>query len=64
SDADFEQLVRGYQDFYTKDFTVELKKYPIEYLLWDKTADPDWHPEQFFHDRVYDANGYQIYRIV
>ncbi len=62
-DALMEELIAGYQKFLDQNFVGELKKYPLDYLIWDKNADPAWKIDRFFHDKVYDQDGIIIYKI-
>lgn len=56
-------LIGDYQVFLTKDFMTELKKYPLDYVVWDKTADPSWKIDRFFKKEIYNKDSIVIYSV-
>src|SRR3989338_894675 len=59
-----DQLISEYQDFLEKDFTEQLKKYPIDYAVWDKEKNPEWQLDRFFKDKIYESDNLLIYKIL
>lgn len=62
-DAILDMLVADYTDFLAKDFFTELKRYPVDYIVWDKEKDPKWDIGRFSKDPVYDDGRIAVYTI-
>ncbi|HEY5383487.1 MAG TPA: hypothetical protein VIJ88_02960 [Candidatus Paceibacterota bacterium] len=63
-DSKLESLIADYKVFLKQPFETQLTQYRVDYVLWDKTANPEWHLEQFpFLQKVYDAEGIAIYQV-
>ena len=60
-DAILDELILEYQDFFKKDFVSELKKYQVDYVLWDKEKNPEWRLGRFFNKKIYDQDNLVIY---
>lgn len=56
-------LVQDYQRFSEQTFFAELKKYPIDYFVWDKKNDPTWSVDRFGLELVKSFGGILVYRI-
>lgn len=56
-------LIKEYQEFLSRDFVTELKKYPLDYILWDRESEPEWRVERWFKDKVFDDGRVAIYRV-
>jgi len=53
-----------FEDIKKTDFEIVLKKYRVDYLLWDKNSDPLWQPDRFdFLDEVYNEGNFIIYGV-
>lgn len=63
SDEHLRELVREYQIFTTKNFITELRRYPLDYIVWDKEKDPAWGLDRFFGDPVYEDAGIFVYQV-
>lgn len=42
-------------------FLEELKKYKIDYLIWDKNKNPEWKMDIYFSKKLYENNNFIIY---
>src|SRR3989344_2415460 len=52
-DVILDSLIQDYLDFLgraNKDFLSELKKYPVDYAVWDSRSDLKWALNRFFDD--------------
>lgn len=54
-------LILEYKIFLKKDFVAELKKYQIDYIVWDKEKNPEWKIERFFNKKIYEKDNFAIY---
>lgn len=64
SDAVITRVVNAYKDFLKQSFQTQLKKYKINYLLWDVTNDPEWQADRFlFLKKVYEYNHIILYEV-
>lgn len=63
-DVVLDELVFEYQDFLDRDFIGELKKYRIDYLVWDKKSAPEWRLDRFFNERVYEDEEFLVYKVI
>lgn len=60
----FQKLVFEYKEFMKGDWLRrELKKYGVQYVLWDKTADGVWQLDRFFTKELYAEDGLIIYDV-
>ena len=58
-----ENFVSGYGEFLDAGFIYSLKKYPIDYFIWDKEKNPEWQPNRFLNGKIYEADSFVIYKI-
>ncbi len=57
-------VISDYQDFYQKDFYTELKKFRLNYVIWDESAEPASSPDEFdFLKPVYSFSGVHLYEV-
>lgn len=57
-------LSEEYKSFKKKDFETELKKYKLDYILWDKVMYPDWDPNKFaFLELVFEDDRILIFKV-
>ncbi len=63
-DGIFNELVADYRAFLSKDFVRELKRYPLDYAVWDKKSDPAWKLDRFFQSTLYNKDDIVIYRVL
>lgn len=47
SDSVMEDLLTGYQDFLSEDFSEQLRRYRVDAVLWDEAQDPSWALDQY-----------------
>ena len=60
-------LIDGvYKDLQKEGWSVDvLKRYHVDYIMWDKRTYPDWHLEQFDAlERIADINDFSVWRFV
>ncbi|MDO8499668.1 MAG: hypothetical protein Q7S66_03335 [bacterium] len=62
-DTVIDTLVSGYADFVQHDFVNELKKFPVDYVVWDKEDNPEWAMDRFFNQSVYADGQIVIYQV-
>lgn len=62
-DSELDKAIGEYKNFLDKDFIAELKKYRLDYFVWDKKNDPDWRVERFFKNKIYDEENISIYKV-
>lgn len=62
-DSILDQLIIEYQVFLNKDFIDELKKYPLDYVVWDKEKNPSWKMDRFFNQKLYEKDNLIIYLV-
>ncbi|MDP3999622.1 MAG: hypothetical protein Q8P76_03475 [bacterium] len=60
-DSLLDGLILEYQDFLKKDFASELKKYRLDYVIWNRVQDPSWNMDRFFSKKIYDQDNLVIY---
>ena len=56
-------FISEYRNFLKKDFAGQLKKYSIDYVVWDKEKNPSWPAEKMFHDKIYEINNLAVYSV-
>jgi hypothetical protein len=57
-------LAEEYKANLKQDFLHELKRYALDYVIWDSIAFPDWEPKKFpFLTEVYNQQGIHIYAV-
>ncbi len=57
-------LAGAYKRFVAGDLTTELKKYKLDYVVWDRVRYPAWNSQDFpFLEEVYKANGLVVFRV-
>jgi hypothetical protein len=61
---DINEFLEFAHDIKSKDFASQLKKYRVDYLLWDKLKDPHWKiEEQAFLMPLVEMNNIVIYKV-
>jgi len=61
----FEKLVADYQNFAAEPFEQNLKKYKIDYIIWDKKRESSWQLDQYsLLRKVFDENSMALYRVL
>ena len=64
SEPELQQLKDDYREFLQHDFNANLKKYKIDYALWDTKAGTRWNLDEYgFIQFITEINGVRIYRI-
>ena len=59
------KLKDDYQIFSTKNFEEELKKYRIDYVVWDTQINKTWNLNQYkFMDFIIEINNVRIYKVI
>jgi len=58
-----ESIAVGYEKFYLQNFITELRRYRVDYIVWDRNNDPAWRMDRFFKDAVYDADGIVVFKV-
>jgi len=59
-----ELFASSYNNFLTGNFKTELKKYKLDYVVWDTKRNPEWNQGEFtFLSEVYEANGIIVFMI-
>lgn len=62
SNQEVEKLVEEYAEFYKEDIKNQFKKYPVDYILWNKQSSPQWKLGQYdFLKLLYNDNGMSVY---
>ena len=63
-DPTLETLIADYQKFLTRSPLVNLKKYKLDYILWDTKRDPVWRLNQYsFLRPVFSADKVILYQV-
>ena len=63
-DSVLEDLIPQYKIFLTQPFLGQLKKYKIDFVLWDEKNDPQWYIEKITtKPPVVQSGNYSLYRI-
>jgi hypothetical protein len=53
------------KDIKNNNFEVQLKKYKVDYFIWDKEADKNWSVEKLnFLKLIVEINGLRIYKVL
>lgn len=60
-DAILDGLIGEYKDFLNQDVLANLKKYPLDYAVWDKEQNPEWRLGRFFHGKLYESGNIIVY---
>ena len=58
-----EELVLDYKNFLQANFFSQLKKYRLDYIVWDMQRDPSWGVERFARRKLYEENEISIWEI-
>lgn len=65
SKQEVQTILNEYIDFYDKDLKTEFRKYPINYIIWDKQLNPQWNLDNFdFLQFIYEVNDVRVYRLL
>lgn len=52
----------SYKTFLASDFELELKRYRLDYIIWDREKYPTWDSKNFpFLKKTYEANGLVVF---
>lgn len=62
-DSVLDGFISEYRNFLNKDFVGQLKKYQIDYAVWDKEKNPSWRLDRFFSEKVYDKDNIIVYKV-
>ena len=65
-DSVLDSLIQDYRNFLdraNKNFLSELKKYPVDYVIWDTRNDSSWKLNRFFNEKIYEDNGLVVYKV-
>lgn len=62
-DKEMAEVINRAKELQGGDFIKELKKYKIDYLIWDKNKNPNWKINLNFFSGIYSMNNIVIYRI-
>lgn len=63
-DKSVAHIASSYKTFLTSDFEAELKRYKLDYVVWDREKYPTWTPSNFpFLENIYEANGLVIFTL-
>jgi hypothetical protein len=46
-DSVIDGMVAKYEQFNDSNFAGEIRKYPVDYIVWDRQKKPEWAPERF-----------------
>lgn len=60
-DSILDGFILEYQEFLKQDFMEQLKKYQVDYAVWDKEKNPEWRLDRFFDKTVYDKDKIVIF---
>jgi len=65
SDQEIQEILDEYTVFYEEDLNISFKKYPVNYILWDKQINPKWNLDDFdFLELIYQFNDIGIYKFL
>lgn len=57
-------LVNKYREFLVVSLEDILRKYQVDYLLWDTLKHPQWQIEQYsFLEQIYQIDGFKIFKL-
>lgn len=56
-------LAQKYKEISDDNFIEFLKKYPIDYIVWDKKINPNWNLDRFNLEKIKDFNDLVVYQI-
>ena len=45
------------------DFLTDIKRYRVDYILWDKVADPGWNIDRLDLPALFSSDGLVIYQL-
>ena len=63
-DSVLENLVVQYKNFSSRSLLENIKKYKIDYLLWDSVAEPEWGLKGLVAEPpVYESGDFKLYAI-
>lgn len=64
-DSVLDGLVQEYLAFLNQPFEINLKKYKIDYIVWDTNKDKAWNLEQYkFLEEEYQNDGIIVYKVI
>jgi len=64
SDERFQEIVQDYSAFQKQGVLTQLRKYPIDYIVWDTQMHPSWEIDTILPDApVYESEGLKVYHV-
>jgi len=64
SSGEIDKFLKLAQDVQSRDFYPQLKKYKVDYFIWDKKNDLNWPVNDLkFLEPVYEANDIAVYKV-
>jgi hypothetical protein len=65
SQEDIDEFLKFAEEIKDKDFEEQLKKYKVDYFIWDKESDENWKTEELeFLQPIMEVNNLIIYKVV
>lgn len=65
SDQEVQEILNEYIGFYKQDLETLFKKYPVDYILWDKQLNPKWDLDNFnFLELIYQIDEIRVYKFL
>lgn len=65
ADKEVQEFLDKYTSFYQQDLESEFKKYPIDYIIWDKQLNPEWNLDNYeFLRSAYKNNDIGVYEFL
>ncbi|MBI5079629.1 hypothetical protein HZB06_03135 [Candidatus Wolfebacteria bacterium] len=61
-DEEIIKIMDKARELQKKDFIQELKKYRVDYLIWDKIENPGWRIDLGYFKKVYEADSLVIFK--
>ncbi|OGY51290.1 MAG: hypothetical protein A3J59_02360 [Candidatus Buchananbacteria bacterium RIFCSPHIGHO2_02_FULL_56_16] len=64
SEPELQQLKDDYREYLQNDFNANLKKYKVNYALWDTKSGTGWNLDEYhFMQFITEINGVRIYQV-
>lgn len=64
-DEFLQKMIDGYKIFAKNSFEENLKKYRIDYVVWDRNKNPEWNLGEFdFLQLIYSVNNINLYKLI
>ncbi|MDO8430338.1 MAG: hypothetical protein Q7S73_03150 [bacterium] len=61
-DSILDGFIQEYRKFLKKGFLEQIKKYQVDYAVWDKEKNPEWRLDRFFNEKVYEKDNIIVYK--